>query len=293
MHDLRIAVGLLALVAAFLFALIVQSLRSLSKPMLDTLAVMVVVVMVAYGYLMFGQLWIVKWIPAPAVVVLSNWIPLFLSALAGLTWLRLKQNSFRRTVAVCVLLVAACYSVKYQFPAAPPQCQDEWAQPLVTMEWPVCLQTTPWTCSAASSATILNTLGVKTTEQEMAELCLTQSGTSWLGLYHGLSVKLPEGSSVEFFQTDIDGLPEMVSSGPVLLCCRLDPSVAKIVPQYVSNDGWTPGLAHSVVYFGKQAGLHIVGDPSRGYEFWTAKDLNILWTGSGLRVQGDSTCASS
>ena len=108
------------------------------------------------------------------------------------------------------------------------------------------MQSSPHTCSAASAATLLRFYGIRATEQEMAELCLTRSGTTWLGLYHGLASKLL-GSQyrLEFFETDAEGLQPMIADGPVLLCCQLDPMLAKLVPQYVNDGGWIPGLAHS------------------------------------------------
>jgi hypothetical protein len=153
------------------------------------------------------------------------------------------------------------------------------------MRWPVCLQTTPTTCSAAAAATILNTLGIRTSEQEMARLCLTRSGTTWLGLYHGLATKLlGKGYSIEFFETNASGLTDVATDSPLLLCCMLDEEVARLVPDYVSEGGWVPGQAHSVVYFGRIGDAHIIGDPSQGYEAWTTLELNRLWTGTGLRV---------
>ena len=104
-------------------------------------------------------------------------------------------------------------------------------------------------------------------------------------LYHGLSTKLL-GSDyrIEFFETDVEGLQQMIDDGPVLLCCKLEPRVAELLPEYVNDGGWIPGAAHSVVYFGVRHDFHIIGDPSQGFEHWSTRDLNNLWTGSGLRV---------
>ena len=119
----------------------------------------------------------------------------------------------------------------------------------------------------------------------MARLCLTRRGTTWLGLYHGLSTKLiGTNHIIEFFETDIARLPTMAKDHPVLLCCRLDPKAARDVPEYVTEGGWKPGTAHSVVYFGEFLDRHVIGDPSRGYELWTNRDLEILWTRKGLQI---------
>jgi hypothetical protein len=153
------------------------------------------------------------------------------------------------------------------------------------MVWPVCLQSTPDTCSAAAAATVLGAYGIETNEQEMAKLCLTKRGTTWLGLYHGLSIKLGgRACQVQFFRTGADELAKLAADGPLLLCCQLDPKIAHLAPEYVREDGWIPGVAHTVVYFGRVNAVHIIGDPSQGYEKWSNRDLSSLWSGHGLRV---------
>jgi hypothetical protein len=286
MHDIRIAVTLIALVSVGLFLLSLRLLESRSKRFLDCLAAILVVLTFAYGNLVWGQLWIVNWIPLPSVIVLSNWFAPLLAVLAAVVWLRLAPASAARRLPIMLVICAAgIYATFYFIPLEPPLCQDEWAPPRPPMVWPVCLQTTPTTCSAAAAATILNCLEIKASEQEMAKLCLTRSGTTWLGLYHGLATKLwHEEYRVEFFESDVDGLSRLETAAPVLLCCELEPMVAKLAPEYVQDGGWIPGTAHSVVYFGRAGDRHVVGDPSRGYETWSTRDLNNLWRGTGLRV---------
>ena len=316
MHDIRLAIALLALVSVIIFQVTRRLLRSVHERVLDEVAVMIVLTIAAYVHYVWGKLWIVRWIPLPSVIVLSNWFPLLLAVLAGVAWLRLGGQAgaavsgesnrasprratghwienaaliVRRTIAMLLIVGGGVASVMYFIPMSVPECDDEWvaAPPGLPATWPVCLQTNPGTCSAAASATILNTLGIQTTEQEMARLCLTGRGTTWLGLYHGLSTKLRgTNHKVEFFETDIAGLAEIADRHPVLLCCRLDRKAAEYVPEYVTEDGWKPGTAHSVVYFGRygQGQGHVIGDPSRGHELWSDRDLDILWTREGLRI---------
>ncbi len=286
MEDIRLAVGLIGFVSAAVFAGMYRLLRKRSKPFLDFIAAFIVVLIVVYVYTVWGQLWIVKWIPLPSVIILANWFPPLLAALAAVVWWRLHPASLARRLPIMLaLIVAAAYSLTYFIPSTPPECGDRWASPVRGTVWPICLQTTPHTCSAAAAATILYTLGVESSEQEMAELCLTQSGTTWLGLYHGLSTQLMGTRyRVEFFEGNLQELEKAATQAPVLLCCQLNPAVAEIIPEYVRDGGWIPGMAHSVVYFGNLQGLHVIGDPSRGYEGWSEQDLNMLWTGTGLRI---------
>lgn len=286
MEDIRLGIALIAFVSIAMFCLTYRLLKSRSKVFLDFIAVVVVVLIVVYVQTVWGQLWIVQWIPLPSVIVLSNWFPPLLSALAACVWLRLDPSPVMRRIPVMfVILAAAIYSITYFIPSEPPECGDEWAHGMGFDLFPVCLQTTPHTCSAAAAATILYTLGIESSEQEMAKLCLTKSGTTWLGLYHGLATKLLYTEfQVEFFEGNVDTLRALKTAGPVLLCCQLDEEIAQMLPDYVDSGGWIPGLAHSVVYFGEINDQHIIGDPSRGYESWATKDLNTLWTGTGLKV---------
>lgn len=318
MQDIRLAIALLAFLSIAVVWLTLKIARRLSPRLLDLAAVGVMALIALYLNSVWGKLWIVKYIPLPSVIVLSNWFPLLLAALGGVMWVRLDPNSddstidedepranessqpdarnveasalaawanVRRITAAIVLTLGGIYSVMHFIPRSPPECGNEWFDPRPPAVWPVCHQTTPDTCSAAACATILFTLGIESTEQEMARLCLTRSGTTWLGMYHGLSTKLLYTDfHTEFFEGDIDRLTEVTADHPALLCCLLDPDIAEVIPEFEIYDGWKPGTAHTVVYFGMHNGFHVIGDPSVGYEAWSDVYLNTLWTGEGLRI---------
>jgi hypothetical protein len=313
MHDIRLALGLIGFLSVAVFLGGRRIARLLPPRALDAAAVALLLLMAAYLKYVWGQLWIVQWISLPSVIVLSNWFPLLLAALAAVVWQRLGGDpaeasssespnedvsqkpasslhsksglAIRRTVMMAALTAGAVWSVMYFIPSTPPECGDHWEPPYPPFPWPVCRQTNNSTCSAASSATILVALGIPATEQEMAQLCLTRNGTTWLGLYHGLTTKLLGTKyRVRFFESEIDALPELGAQHPLLLCCKLDAAAAEQLPEYERDGGWIRGTAHSVVYFGQFNGSHIIGDPSRGYEAWSDKDMEILWTGQGLRI---------
>lgn len=326
MHDIRLALGLIGFLSFGIFLALRRLLKSVPPRGLDSIAVALVLLMAAYLKYVWGQLWIVNWIPLPSVIVLANWFPLLLAAMAAVVWLRLAgdsggQNSrtvdvgeaegdssgnqtisgdspqngqskfdrwlaMRRTGMMVAIIAAAVGSELYFIPTSPPECGDRWDPSIFPLPWKVCRQTHNSTCSAAAAATILTTLQISATEQEMAELCLTRNGTTWLGLYHGLSTKLTGTKfRVEFFELGIEDLPELAEQHPLLLCCKLDAAAAEKLPEYEVEGGWIRGTAHSVVYFGQINGFHIIGDPSRGYEAWTDRDLKILWTRQGLRIK--------
>lgn len=309
MEDIRLAIGLIGFVSVGAFLLTYRLLKGRPMLLLDAVAVLLVLLIAVYVRTVWGQLWIVYWIPLPSVIVLSNWFPPLLASLGAVVWLRLEpvetepadsagdsENDVpetpsvasiaRRLPVMILLLVAAVYSLMYFIPKVPPECENNWELPRPPLVWPVCRQTTPHTCSAASAATILFTLGIETTEQEMAQLCLTKSGTTWLGLYHGLSTQLlGTRHKVRFFEGNLDDLEALAATHPVLMCCQLSADVADQNPRYEKDGGWIPGMAHSAVYFGRYGDDHVVGDPSRGYELWTTEDLLVLWTGKGLAIE--------
>lgn len=303
MEDIRLAIGLVGFVSLGVFLLTYRVLKSRSPRLLDAVAAFIVLLIALYVRTVWGQLWIVSWIPLPSVIILSNWFPPLLAALAAVVWLRLEPahvnpdagesadaaqwpSILRRSPVMLLMLGAAIYALMYFIPKEPPECKNQWAMPKPPLVWPVCRQTTPHTCSAASAATILYTLGIETTEQEMAQLCLTKSGTTWLGLYHGLSTKLlGTNFQVKFFEGNTAEIKTRSEQSPVLMCCELPPAVADREPRYQRDGGWIPGMAHSAVYFGPFEEYHIVGDPSRGYEFWTTEELETLWTGKALTIE--------
>jgi hypothetical protein len=266
----------------------VRSLMANASPfLLDSSAVVLVLLVGVYVRLVWGQLWIVRWIPFSSVIVLSNWFPLILGALAGVLWVRTKSQTFLRRLPTQLLLIAgAVWSVAYVIPRTPPACGTSWIEPTVFVPFRICRQTTPYTCSAAATATIQASMGIETSEEEMAALCLTREGTTWLGIYHGLSVRLRgSGFRTEFFECDQEELGEVTAEFPALLCCELTDEVDAAVPKYREFDGWIPGIAHSTVLFARSGDRYLIGDPSQSEpEIWTDDDIANLWTGRGLRI---------
>jgi len=287
MEELTLAIVLMSIASFGIFFLVRRLLRKAPPWLLDSVAVVIVLLIGVYVRFVWGQLWIVKWIPQASVIVLANWFPLFLGALAGVLWVRTQSQTFlRRLPAQLLLISGAIWSEVYVIPRTPPQCGSEWIEPTRLFPFRICLQTTRYTCSAAAAATILAAIGIDTSEAEMAALCLTREGTTWLGLYHGLTVRLRgTGFKAEFFECDINQLEEVVAEYPALLCCELTDEVDKLFPDYRDMNGWRPGVAHSTVLFACVRNVYIIGDPSQtAPEMWTEKDIRNLWTGRGLRI---------
>lgn len=292
MEELTLAIVLMSIASIGVFFFVRRLLGKSPSWLLDGLAVVIVLLIGVYVRFVWGQLWIVKWIPQASVVVLANWFPLFLGALAGALWVRTQSQSFlRRLPAQLILVGGAIWSEVYLIPRTPPQCGSEWIEPTPLFPFRICRQTTRSTCSPAAAATILAAIGIDTSEAEMAALCLTREGTiregtTWLGLYHGLTVRLRgTGFRTEFFECDLEDLDEVVAEYPALLCCELTDEVDLQFPDYREMNGWRPGIAHSTVLFARLRNFYIIGDPSQTVpESWTEDDIRNLWTGRGLRI---------
>ena len=287
MEHLRLAIGLMGFLSVATFFLTKRVVQKASHTTLDLLAVMVLCLVAAYFYLVWGQLWIVKWIPLPSVIVLSNWFPILLAMLAAILWTRQQTLTIARKLPIqLALLGVTVWSVVYVIPQTPPECEDVWIPATAPIPFRICRQTTDHTCSAAAVATVLESLGEEATEAEMAKLCLTTKGTTWLGMYHGLSIKLwGTGFKAKFFEGSANDLQRLTKDHPVLLCCQLSNEVARAIPKYKDDDGWIPGVQHSVVCFAAIDDAYLIGDPSqKRMERWSRKDIINLWTGTGLMV---------
>ena len=287
MADLRLAMALMTLLSIASFMSVRRICAKANPRVLDAVAAGLVLLVGVYIRFVWGQLWIVKWIPLPSVVILANWFPVLLGILAAVLWSRMESYSVPRRIPIQLVLIAATiWSEIYVIPRSPPECGDEWIEPTAEVPFRVCRQTTPFTCSAASAATILHSLGVQSSEKEMAQLCLTGEGTTWLGLYHGLTIRLQgTGFGVAFFEGSVADLDVATAEFPVLLCCQLSDDVAQLFPEYQEDSGWIPGVAHSTVLFGQINQIYVIGDPSqKNVELWSNRDISNLWTGQGLRI---------
>ncbi|HZE98307.1 MAG TPA: cysteine peptidase family C39 domain-containing protein [Planctomycetota bacterium] len=94
----------------------------------------------------------------------------------------------------------------------------------------VCIQTSGYSCAAASSVMLLHRYGVVVTEQEMAGLCRTRaggtslSGTSDAGIMRGLRIKMEGRGVPEILAPDYDGIPV-----PSLVMTRINARVGHCI----------------------------------------------------------------
>jgi hypothetical protein len=280
----------------------------------------------AYIGFLYDDVLMARLLPFSNLIIVGNWIPPLTGFLAGLAWSliprpaceaapetssslplasessddryerspvgepcdrakRQDMSSGSRTVlARRLALVLSLQALGWLTVVRPlwgfaPRCRDRW-------EGDFCVQTTDWTCTAACAATLLEAHGIRATEQEMAELCLTRAGTQWQGLYRGLKLKTARTPwDVEVVHGGFDRLRALYD-GPAILAAGV-PRGTRVARIYTERYGWTPGDWHSVLFFGCRGnGLVAMGDPTPGIgrENWSEDDLRVLWRGRGMRL---------
>ena len=149
-----------------------------------------------------------------------------------------------------------------------------------------CSQTTDDSCSAAAAVMLLHRHGIRSTEAEMARLCLTRAGhgTPPLGLYRGVATRA-RGAGLHprlFILPDWSRLGTLPT--PSILSIGLKRGAPGEITQRMEGYGWQPGHHHAVVVLAADpAGKWLdVADPSYGRERWPTADIEYLWDGRAL-----------
>ncbi|MBI1249448.1 hypothetical protein GC197_16605 [bacterium] len=247
--------------------------RDWSDKGLNQLGIATIAVVAIYSVFFWDSLTLTRLLPFSNLIVLSNVYPLAALILAAVASNRLRDHGWRRTVPMGGLFLVGCWSMAYPLVGDAPKCGTNWDS------HGICFQTTNKTCTAACAATLLNHYNIPTTEEEMAQLCLTRNGTSWKGFYRGLKLKTANTP----LRVEMDYLtPEKLarSRRPIVLRVGkrswFGDSQAAGLP-----NGWKPGEIHSVVFLGCVNGYYVIADPNPeiGIEYWSEEELRQVWDG--------------
>jgi len=281
MADLYVGLVILGGLTLAMFLGSLWCSHRISRVMSDVFAVLVVAVMFCYIRHLWYSVQLAAILPFSNLVVLGNWLPPLAGLLAGFAWRRIYGRVVRKTLCTSALAIAAGYAAILPMLGEPPLCYDQWDGD------GICLQTTQHTCTAASAATLLRLHGIDATEAEMAELCLTREGTTWMGLYRGLKRKT-RGTrwDVEVIECGAAEIPRTPTE-PMILSVGVGADVAERDEPRFAEWGWRPGQGHSVLLLGEGAqGSLKVADPTPGYgiELWSTKDLEELFQGTAVRL---------
>jgi Peptidase C39 family len=277
MNDLVWGIIIIGILSALLLVAMLRISHSLPRRTANLLAIMTVALMLANSLLVHDSILLTRILPVSNLVVVGNWSPLLVAVLAGLIFWRVPGPGVRRAAIMGALVVACLVAIYAPILSKAPPMQDRWDRG-------VCLQTSRASCSPAAAATLLNAYEIRTTEQEMAMLCLTSDkGTSAHGLWRGLKLKTA-GTGYDVYMFNRGKLDELPGMGPVLLTVELKRD-ARVDPVYERSWGWLPGVPHTVVLLGFPApGQVQIADPAFGTETWAVEDLEVLWHGEGVRI---------
>lgn len=282
MGDLWVGLAFLAVASVATFRLVAAVAVTLA-PRVRLLCTAIVVALLAIFLAFWQSPRMVVLLPVSNLIVVSNWLPVLASAAAALLWTDTQAAPASRYVLAGTALALGGWTVINPLVGSVPHCVDRRGPYGDTQ------QSTEFTCSAASAATFLRSYGIDATEQEMAELCLTRRGTSWMGIYRGLKLKT-EGTpwKVELVS---DRLLAMQSVGrrPVLANMGVTRTQALLGNSLVDRgeNGWIPGVDHTVVLLGRGPGNTFqVADPTPGIdrELWRPETFNALWRGVGFQL---------
>ena len=133
----------------------------------------------------------------------------------------------------------------------------------------ICLQTSDYTCGAASAVNFLSALGIEATEKEMARECgvLPLRGVTMAGAWWGVEKRVREkGLSAALVRPSFEELLRLPP--PVMLSTR-----------------YGVLLDHMVVLTGVKEvaeGFALIADPLSGSTVWSLEDLRARWLGEAI-----------
>ena len=245
----------------------------------NLIAVLSFAALIAYVACVWDQVVLARLLPFSNLVVVGNWYLPAAGFLGGLAFSQAGSANWRRWLSVGGLHCAALVTVISPLLGTAPRCGNQWDHT------GICFQTTDQTCSAASAATLLKMHGIESTEQEMAELCLTRHGTNWMGLYRGLKKKTA-GTAWDVEVSACSARELHALSQPAIVSVGLPPANnADRLTQ--AEYGWTPGVRHSVVLLGfTNDDLVNIAEPTAGVgrESWSVSDLHEFYLGQCVRL---------
>lgn len=167
-----------------------------------------------------------------------------------------KPVSVALSLPALILLLAIPYAKPILRPLPMSSLRDKWQNG-------VCLQSTPSSCGAASAASILGSLGIKSTEKELAKECFTyRGGTENWYLARALRRR---GCSVQF---------------------KIDRDIPKDAHLPLIAGVKVRRFGHFIAILSKKDGIYECADPRVGLERVSEADIrrHFLFTGFVMEV---------
>lgn len=218
-------------------------------------------------------------LPFSNAIILGNWLPVAAAFFIGVC-LKTDTIAYLRRVFFAAALGCLCgFSLISPLLGDAPECGilDHSGR---IFEF----QTTKQTCSAACAAGLLRLHGIDATEEELATLCLTRSGTHWLGVFRGLKIKTA-GTEWDVIVEEVTPKQLTCSENPPgVLALTFTPEAA----EHSIESGFGTEVGHTVVCLGtcqKSKTLEVFDpSPDYGFESWNDRILADVQTGILLRL---------
>jgi predicted double-glycine peptidase len=129
----------------------------------------------------------------------------------------------------------------------------------------VCIQTTGFTCGAASAVTVLRQIGIEAQESELAILAKTTStGTTNDKLIYAIR-KLYGGKGIDCQYREFNSIAELKDICPMIAIIKLSP----VVDHYTAVLEVTDDKV-------------IIGDPLAGKKEWSYANFKNKWSAAGI-----------
>ena len=276
MLDIYIAIFIIIILSGLLFYTALLLAKKYSRK-ISIIITVCVLLLLSLSIISSPHNWMVSLLPFSNLIIFAATNLLFTSFIAGTAFELIPGKKYRKLLLIIPLLLITFYSsYSFLFKAAP-VTGNRWKDG-------VCLQSSESSCSAACAATLLKHYGIDTTEKEMVNLCFTRkNGTSLLGTYRALKIKTRNTKySVKMEKWSLEKL--LNTKFPVIVQAELKEG-ANADPRYARQWGWTPGVSHAVIFYGKASGNKvIIADPSVGMEKWRVKGITTLWHGRVLFI---------
>lgn len=238
-----------------------------------------------FAWSLFGRLIWAEAIQTSAVLYWSNVTPIVLGFTAGMSShaadVRLHMRSTMASVlmTLAILFVITPIARPLLFPLKLNDSKE--SQHLNAWRGGVYLQTNESSCAPAAAVTLLSLAGIQSTEQDLAESCLSSSlGTAPLGLYRGLSLV---AQANEHHARVASRNPDHWTTRGQL------PNVALVRFSAAAGSPPTSGflgnasVGHVVTVLGKTDGDRwLIGDPAVGRISWSDAELRARFTGEAI-----------
>lgn len=280
MTDIFIGIILIVLLAVLMFSAAVFLAGKCSKRC-SIIVAAVILSLLILSVIFSPHDWMARLLPFSNVIIFADPVLLPTAIFAGLAWKLMPGRKYRKVLVLGPLSIVVLYSsFAFLFRPIPPT-GSKWKDG-------VCLQSSESSCSAACTATLLKHYGIDATEKEMAELCFTRdNGTALLGTYRGLKIKTAGTKySVRLEKWSLEEL--LNTKFPVIIQAKLK-SGSNSDPRYVREWGWTPGVSHAVIFYGRGDGDKVkIADPSVGRENWRVEGIKTLWHGNVIFLTEDN-----